>query len=768
VPAGEFQGAPDEQAAGSTTATRGEKPPRLRQFFPETMYWLPEVVTDEAGRAQIEAPMADTITTWRATLLVSDKAGNLGSAELPLRAFQDFFVEPDLPRFLVVGDEIDVPVAVYNYLAEPQSITLDVAPGDWFELRGEPQLALAAGANEVMAAYVPIRVTQSGAHELQITAIGSRQSDAVVKDVTVVPRGRRMMEARGGRLDANGATEIGLPVAAEAIAGTGQVTVKIYGGPVSQMLGGLEGMLAMPYGCFEQTSSVTYPNVLVLDYLRRTGQATPSVEMQAEYLIGLGYQRLISFETPGEPGGFSLFGDPPADRGLTAYGLLEFGDMARVAYVDPALLERMVTYLRAEQNRDGSWEPNLSWLASPGDEESAEAKAEARRMETEARLATTAYIAWGMADAGYGDDRAVRSALRFITRTLDRLADSRETEQPLPLSNYTLGLAANALVAGGGNADGAIEELVRRVVWHGARAHWPANAETYFGGYGLAGDVEVTGIAAQALLRSAPKPEAVLETAQGALNYLMSQRDPYGSFYTTQATVQALKALLLGADGADPREGARVTVRLARADGTVETQAVTIEPGSDVVQTVMFAGAEPRAALTLELEGNRALEYQVVSEYYVPWGAQEVGAAGATATAAERGTEPLQLTVGYDRNELRMNELLGVTAQVQLPAGEQAETLIVELGLPPGFTPVTADLDALVDDEEVERYELTGRSIVFYLTSVAGGEPRTFVYRLLAHYPVTVQGVDSSAYDYYAPHIRANAPPQPVIVTRTP
>ena len=25
----------------------------------------------------------------------------------------------------------------------------------------------------------------------------------------------------------------------------------------------------MPYGCFEQTSSATYPNILVLDYMRR-------------------------------------------------------------------------------------------------------------------------------------------------------------------------------------------------------------------------------------------------------------------------------------------------------------------------------------------------------------------------------------------------------------------------------------------------------------------------------------------------------------------
>ena len=34
-------------------------------------------------------------------------------------------------------------------------------------------------------------------------------------------------------------------------------------------------MLQMPGGCFEQTSSSTYPNLLVLDYLKKTETITP-------------------------------------------------------------------------------------------------------------------------------------------------------------------------------------------------------------------------------------------------------------------------------------------------------------------------------------------------------------------------------------------------------------------------------------------------------------------------------------------------------------
>ena len=127
---------------GATTATAGQQPPRLRQFFPETLYWMPELETDDQGRVQVDVPIADSITTWRVSVLASDRDGNLGSAEMGLRVFQDFFVEPDLPRFLTVGDEVDVPITIFNYLDQPQTVTLDVAPAELVRDRGRAAVDL--------------------------------------------------------------------------------------------------------------------------------------------------------------------------------------------------------------------------------------------------------------------------------------------------------------------------------------------------------------------------------------------------------------------------------------------------------------------------------------------------------------------------------------------------------------------------------------------------------------------------------------------------
>lgn len=755
-------------AASETTATRGQAPPRLRQYFPETLYWLPELETDAEGRVQVQVPIADSITTWRVSVLASDRAGNLGSTETGLRVFQEFFVEPDLPRFLTIGDEIDAPVSIFNYLDEPQRIKFALAPGDWYELTAEPPATVDVDAHEVTVVYMPIRVLRHGVFDFQITATGSTLSDAVLRTVEVLPNGQMMSDAFGGRLEATQTFTVGAPAA--AIPDTGRLVVRIYPGIVSQVLEGLEGLLQTPYGCFEQTSSVTYPNIMVLDYLKATGQASPRIQLQAEHLINLGYQRLLTFEVRNEPGGFSLFGDPPAQMMLTAYGLMEFGDMRDVAYVDPALLARVAAYLAERQQRDGGWEAEGMTIESGLE-------------DMQSRLATTAYIAWGLADAGY-EARAVDRAVRFIERALHQPGvaqrDSRTDAYPAPgapatgepvkpsdktlknplaaYDDYTLALAANALVAADADASSVLDELAARAQVRDRVAFWGGDSMTYLGGYGAVAQIETTALVAQALLRSEYAPDL----AQQAVAFLVENRDPNGAFYTTQATIQALKALVLDARNAGEGGEATVTITLVDSDGRLRSRVLTIDDSNaDVMQQVAFDGIDGSAhELEITVEGERTLHYQVVTSYALPW---------SEVTVAPESAEPMLVRVAYDRTELAVNETVQAVATVELLRPGMAGTVLVDLGIPPGFAPVTADLDALVKERQIDRYELTGRQIILYLTNVRSGEELSFAYRLQARYPIRAQTPASQVFDYYAPDQGSVEPPQRIIVTlRTP
>nr|NIO72068.1 hypothetical protein [Anaerolineae bacterium] len=220
--------------------------PRLRQYFPEALYWNPEAVTDENGHLTLEIPMADSITTWRLTALASAQEGQLGSATAGIRVFQDFFVDIDLPVYFTQGDEVSVPIAVYNYLPQAQTVQLTLTQEDWFELLDEAEKELFIESDDVEVVYFRIRVVQFGTHSLTMTALGEHMSDAIRRSITVYPDGKQLEATFSDRLEEPVEKTVTIP--AEAINGTAKITCKIYPGVLSQVVEGLEKLLRLPHG----------------------------------------------------------------------------------------------------------------------------------------------------------------------------------------------------------------------------------------------------------------------------------------------------------------------------------------------------------------------------------------------------------------------------------------------------------------------------------------------------------------------------------------
>jgi len=726
----------------------GTEPPRIRQFFPETMLWLPEMTTDATGKLNLEFPVADSITNWRMTALASSQDGRLGSSTAPLRVFQDFFVDIDLPLSLTEGDEVSVPVGIFNYLEAPQIVRLELQPEEWFDLLGDSQIEIEIGAEDITVVYFRIRATKFGRQPFRVTAWGSKMSDAIQKDVQVYPDGKQIYFTNSDRFkdpQDGSLVEVRevIPIPEDAIPGTQKVAVKIYPGMVSQVVEGLDTILRMPYGCFEQTSSTTYPNVLVLDYLKFTDQVAPELQFKAEEYINLGYQRLTTFEVAGS-GGFSLFGDSPPDRMLTAYGLQEFSDMSRVWNVDPALVNRAAEWLFIQQDSNGSWENDRglvheSTWSNLGDD----------------RLPITAYIVWSLADAGFGDDVRTQNGLSYIKEF------NPGSDDP-----YVVALTANAMVAFDINNGAQItdetlavlDRLDSLAIKDGNSVVWQSEVATFMGSEGQASSIETTALAALAFLRA----NRSLETANAAITTLIQNKDSFGTWYSTQSTVLVLKALIQSVKAGSDTINAKITIRLN--DG--QTRFVNINSENyDVVQLLTFddinLGRDNIVDISVEGEGN--LMYQVTGSYYLPWEnldkyPQLVG-----------GSQLMSIDLAYDRTELTVDDTVGVNVIVDLSEG-QAESALIDLGVPPGFSVETQDLAAIVayfDDipvdyafPTIERFELTGRQILIYVSNLTSGNPLEFSYRLRAKFPLIAQTPSSSAYDYYNPEVNAEVAPQ--------
>jgi uncharacterized protein YfaS (alpha-2-macroglobulin family) len=221
---------------------------RLREYFPETLWWQPALITDEKGVALMPLNFADSITTWRLTASASSRTGGLGGTTVPLRVFQDFFVDLDLPLNLTQNDEVAFPVAVYNYMKEPQTVKLDLQPEDWFDLADSGGLnrSLDLKPGEVTAVKYRIRAKRIGNFPLTVKAQGSKMSDAIKRSIEVVPDGKKIDQVVSDRL--NGTVTQKLVIPDNAIADASKLFVKVYPGVFSQVLEGTEGMLRLPGG----------------------------------------------------------------------------------------------------------------------------------------------------------------------------------------------------------------------------------------------------------------------------------------------------------------------------------------------------------------------------------------------------------------------------------------------------------------------------------------------------------------------------------------
>jgi A-macroglobulin complement component/carboxypeptidase family protein/alpha-2-macroglobulin family protein/MG2 domain-containing protein/A-macroglobulin receptor/macroglobulin-like protein len=728
----------------------------VRSYFPEALYINPEIITDQDGAASITIPMADSITTWRMAMLASTTHGALGSATSSLKVFQDFFVDLDLPVTLTQGDRVSIPVAVYNYSGARGDVSLKLQPEDWFSLVDDAaEKSVTVDSARVGGSQFTLEAKRIGKFKLTLSARmngEANRADIVVREIEVIPNGREQNIVFNGRLENTVQHELKFP--ASAIPDASKIFVRLYPGPLSQVIEGMDSILRMPGGCFEQTSSSTYPNVLALDYMKRTKKLTPEVHAKAEGYIANGYQRLLTFEVPG--GGFSWFGQAPANKILTAYGLMEFSDMSKVYEVDPRLISRTQEWLASQQQPDGSWKPDTQFINEGA----------TNRFNSDV-LRITAYLAWSLENSGH-QGTAVEKAKQFI-----------ETHMSAKMDAYTLAVVANFAVEYGGTDHGKDREFTRQAMQLllDARTEkdeqvWWSAEETGVYATGQSASVETTGLAVQALLRWGEASG----TARKAMNYIAAKKDAAGTWGTTQATIMALRALLLATEkGAADVQG---TLEVLLNGRTVEklmlnpenndllhqfvfkgielkgNESANKEPGNNESNSIESKRIAPESVNTVKLrfEGKGGLAYQIVGSYFLPW-------------SEKPANEPLSINVAYDRTHLAQDDIAIATATVTSNLQKSANMVMVDLGIPPGFDLLSEDLQSYVEKTasqksgRLEKFSLTATQAILYFNSIAPGDTATLHFRLRAKYPIRARTFQSRVYEYYDPDVSSVARP---------
>ncbi len=713
--------APAAQSAATDTTTGLADVQRVRQFFPETWLWDTRIVGAD-GRASLQVEVPDTITTWMLQAVAISKEKGLGMAEDQLKAFQPFFLTVDLPYAAIRGEEFPVNVAVYNYLGESQSVLVQVEEAPWFEFLDASEKTVEIKANDIGSASFRIKPGSLGANSVKVTARSKQAADAVVKNIMVDPEGVARENVENLVISNGTSKTIDSTLPPLIVDGSGRAYVTLTSSYLTQTIDGLESLIQMPFGCGEQNMILLAPDIFIIRYLVGSGQLKPEIMAKAEKLMITGYQRELTYRR--SDGSFAAFGesDKEGSLWLTAFVLKTFAQAKTLMYVDDTVLGRASDWIRARQNPDGSFDP-VGFVHHQEMIGGVSGKA-----------ALTAYVATALMEAG--EKSGAGKAASFLETQLATVDDP-----------YTMAIVAYALeMAHSARAGDAHDRLVKMAKEDEDGLHWgnplsvlesQTKAQLQLGLRMPVDRRPTTEIEATAYATLALSLHGDALKSSRAARWLVSRRNAYGGYGSTQDTVVTLQALTEQATGA--RADVDLTVTVESGDFLKKVR-ITGE-NFDVLQVVEVA---PGRKVEVSAQGKGDAVGQVVSRFNVP-------------AATEIRDQIMKVNVDYDVTEVSVNDLVNVLVNLEFnpPEPIEAGMVVVDVSVPTGFVPVAATIDESVGNEKrLKRYDIAGRKIIFYVDSMKPGDKISFRFQVQALYPVKAKGVASQAYSYYKPEIR--------------
>ncbi|MBM3791517.1 MAG: alpha-2-macroglobulin, partial [Acidobacteria bacterium] len=225
-----------------------------RELFDTLLLWQGRVRLDRAGRATVEVPLNDSVTSFRITAVATGGAGLFGTGSASIRSMQDLVIFSGIPPVVRQGDTFRSSFTVRNATDRRMDVRLSAGIVETSQALETLNLALDSGESREIGWDVK---APAGYDSLtyEVDAAGGRgASDRLSVSQKVVPAVPvRAFQATISQLTDSLELEVERPQ--DALPGRGGIRVVLQ----SSLLAGLAGirdyMDSYPYTCLEQLIS---------------------------------------------------------------------------------------------------------------------------------------------------------------------------------------------------------------------------------------------------------------------------------------------------------------------------------------------------------------------------------------------------------------------------------------------------------------------------------------------------------------------------------
>ncbi|MGQ9903602.1 MAG: Ig-like domain-containing protein [Anaerolineae bacterium] len=326
--------------------------PVIRQNFADTGFWAPAVTTDAAGRATVRITLPDNLTTWVLRAVGVDLQTRVGEGTTDVVATKPLLIRPVTPRFLTVGDEIELGAVINNNTDAPQTaeVSLTVAGISLTTPAGQSVTIPAQGEVTV---YWRALAGEAPQADLVFSVQNDQYSDASRPRLSTAPGGGlkinrysapEVVGTAGELAQAGSRTEvIALPPALDTT--QGELTVRLDPSLAAAMQAGLDYLENYDYDSADAIVSRFLPNVLTWRALARLGIENAELKIKLDALVREALDKLYALQN--SDGGWSWWQretSSPYVASYVVFGLIR----AREAGFDvrPDVIDRGLSYLQ--------------------------------------------------------------------------------------------------------------------------------------------------------------------------------------------------------------------------------------------------------------------------------------------------------------------------------------------------------------------------------------------------------------------------------------
>ena len=168
----------------------------IRADFNTGAYFTHNIKFDNSGKAVIDIPLPDSLTTWKINAWVMSDTTQVGEADSSITTSKSLMLIPSLPRYLIRGDNCSINTAVYNNSNSSSQISLALNPSAEITLNSSRDQSIILPAQATDTLYWNLTANKPSTATLNITAKSPNSSDIVSLPVNILEKGQRLYQSR--------------------------------------------------------------------------------------------------------------------------------------------------------------------------------------------------------------------------------------------------------------------------------------------------------------------------------------------------------------------------------------------------------------------------------------------------------------------------------------------------------------------------------------------------------------------------------------------